>query len=38
MTWAIQYGSTLAQEKPRRRAMARVTAGLRWAPLIPPAT
>jgi hypothetical protein len=31
-------GTTFAQGKLRRTASAKVTAGLMWAPLIPPAT
>ena len=37
-TWATQYGTTLGQGKARLTARARVTAGLMWAPLTPPAT
>ena len=37
-TWAAQYGTTFRQGNLRRAAKASVTAGLRCAPLTPPAT
>ena len=34
----VRYGATLRQGKARLTARAKVTAGLMWAPLTPPAT